>query len=419
MTDASMTDLVEANGRQYRRPARPTVVVCFDGFDPAYLERGLTDGILPALARCRDGGFSALADSVVPSFTNPNNTSIVTGVLPAMHGISGNYYLDRRTGEEVMVTDARLLRCETILGRMSQAGVRVAAVTAKDKLRRMLAHNLRGIAFSSQCAGEATEVENGISGVEALVGRGTPDQYDPDLSLFVMDAGVRLVEHGMAELLYLSLSDLVQHAFAPGEPASDQFHAAVDARIGRLIELGAVVGVVADHGMNDKARPDGTPRVVFLEDELEARFGVGAARVICPITDPFVRHHGALGSYVRVYARNGVEPGAMMAAVADLPGVELVLTGEAAAFRYGLPAEFEGDFAVIGDRGTVLGATAREHDLSGLAGHRLRSHGGLAEQRVPFLLSHPLTPEYQNRVSRGDLRNFDVFDFALNGVMQA
>ena len=250
-------DVMEVNGRGYRKPTRPTVIVCFDGFDPAYMDGGLAAGILPTLAHCRTEGFSGLADAVIPSFTNPNNTSIVTGVLPAVHGISGNYYLDRMSGEEVMVTDAKLMRCETILGRMSQAGVRVAAVTAKDKLRRMLSHNLRGIAFSSQCAGEATEAENGIGGVEAFVGRGTPSQYDSDLSLFVMDAGVRLIEHGMVDLLYLSLSDMVQHAYAPGMTESDGFHAAVDARIGRLIALGAVVGIVADHGMNDKANPDG------------------------------------------------------------------------------------------------------------------------------------------------------------------
>ncbi|MGX7709367.1 phosphonoacetate hydrolase [Methylobacterium sp. Gmos1] len=416
MTDLLMAGLVEVNGRRYRRPARPTVVLCFDGFDPAYLEQGLADGLLPALARFRSEGFSALAGAVVPSFTNPNNTSIVTGVLPAMHGISGNYYLNRETGQEVMVTDARLMRCETILGRMSQVGVRVAAVTAKDKLRRMLSHNLHGISFSSQCARDATEAENGIGDVEAFVGRSTPDQYDPDLSLFVMDAGVRLIEHSMVDLLYLSLSDLVQHAHAPGEPESDRFHAAIDSRIGRLIELGAVVGVVADHGMNDKANPDGTARVLFLQDELVRRFGNGAARVICPVTDPFVRHHGSLGSYVRVYARNGVDPDAMMAATAAMPGVELVLTGKEAATRFGLPEEFEGDLAVLGDHGTVIGASREEHDLSSLAGHRLRSHGGLAEQRVPFLLSHPLTTEYADRALIDALRSFDIFDFVLNGV---
>lgn len=411
-----MKNTITVNGRSYRKPTRPTVVVCFDGFDPAYLGKGLSDGILPSLARCQAQGFSSFADAIIPSFTNPNNTSIVTGVVPAVHGISGNFYLDRATGEEVMVTDGRLMRCETILGSMSQSGVRVAAVTAKDKLRRMLSHKLQGISFSSQCANEATVKENGIGDVEALVGRSTPDQYDPDLSLFVMDAGVRLVERGLVDLLYLSLSDLVQHAYAPGEPKSNEFHTAVDARIGRLIDLGAVVGVVADHGMNDKANTDGSPSVIFLQDELAKRFGEGAARVICPVTDPFVRHHGALGSYVRVYARNHSNVDELMAATAEIPGVELVLSGQDAADRFGLPVEFEGDFAVLSDAGTAIGATASEHDLSGLAGHRLRSHGGLSEQRVPFLMSHALTDVYSERAKKVGLKNYDIFEFVLNGA---
>lgn len=411
-----MTDSIEVNGRLYRKPRQPTVVVCFDGFDPDYLERGISDGILPRLAHFRSKGFSAIAAAVVPSFTNPNNTSIVTGVPPAVHGISGNYYLDRVTGKEVMVTDARLLRCETILGRMSHAGVRVAAVTAKDKLRRVLAHNLKGISFSSQCADQANEIENGIADVESLVGRSAPDQYDPDLSLFVMDAGIRLVERDMAELIYLSLSDLVQHSFAPGDPESDSFIAAVDSRIGRLVDLGAIVGVVADHGMSDKAHPDGTPRVIYLEDELAARCGKGSSRVICPITDPFTRHHGALGSYVRVYARNGTDVRTLMETASALPGITLVLSGEEAARRFELPVEFEGDFAVLSDGPTAIGSSASEHDLSGLAGHRLRSHGGIAEQAVPFLLSRRLTPEFAETASRRTLRTFDIFDFVLNGA---
>ena len=148
-----------------------------------------------------------------------------------------------------------------------------------------------------------------------MVGRARPDMYSADLSLFVLDAGLRLLASGAARLLYLSLSDYVQHGHAPGEPEADAFHRALDERVARFVELGAVVGLVADHGMNDK------PRVIFLEDELTRRFGAGAARVICPITDPFVRHHGALGSFVRVYARDGADIAAMMTASAALPGV--------------------------------------------------------------------------------------------------
>ena len=407
--------VVEVNGRMYRTPQQPTVVVCFDGCDPEYIRRGLADGILPTIAALRTNGFVGEAMAVVPTFTNPNNASIVTGAPPAMHGISGNYYLDRASGEERMITDGALMRCGTILAAMAGAGVKTAAVTAKDKLRLMLARGLQGINFSSEKADAVTLEANGIAHVEAMVGRPKPDQYSADLSLFVLDAGVKLLQQRAADLLYLSLSDFVQHAHAPGTAEADAFNRAVDERVGKLISLGAVVGVVADHGMNDKSRPDGAANVIFLEEELARRFGDGAVRVICPITDPFVRHHGALGSFVRVYMRKARDRAALMAACAELPGVEAVLDGETAATRFGLPLDLEGDFVVLGDAGTAVGASRTEHDLSGLSGARLRSHGGLGEQRVPFIVSQRLRADYLAAKSAG-LRNFDIFDAVLNGI---
>ncbi len=395
-----MTGTIELNGRRYQKPARPTVVICVDGFDPAYVERGIEDGIMPTIAGFARTGWLGTADAAMPTFTNPNNVSIVTGVPPSSHGIAGNYCLDRETGREIMMTDPGLMRSETILGLMSQVGVATAAVTAKDKLRRLLGRGLDGPCFSSECADP---------GVAAMVGRRRPDMYSADLSLFVLDAGLRLLERG-AQLLYLSLSDYVQHAHAPGDAPADAFHSAIDARLARFLEFGAVAGLTADHGMNDK------PCVVFLEDELAVRFGAAAARVICPITDPFVRHHGALGSFVRVYAGNPADIAAMIAASAALPGIAAVFDRVEAARRLELPFDREADFVVLGDAQTALGAARAAHDLSGLAGHRLRSHGGLGERRVPFVLSGRLAPEYRRRALAGGLRNFDIFDFALNGV---
>ena len=402
-----MPDLIELNGRRYRKPKRPTVVICVDGCDPEYLDRGIPDGVFPTIGSFRRNGYFGRADAAMPTFTNPNNVSIVTGAPPSIHGIAGNYYLDRETGREVMMTDERLMRCETILALMAGSGVKTAAVTAKDKLRKLLGRNLGGICFSSECAPPE---------VEAMVGRGKPDMYSADLSLFVLDAGIALLERQEADLVFLSLSDYVQHAHAPGDPAADTFHHAIDDRVRRFVELGAVIGLVADHGMNDKARPDGAPNVIFLEDALNERFGTGAVRVICPITDPFVRHHGALGSFVRVYVRRAADLAALMAASASIPGVALVLDGPEAARRFEMPVDREADFVVLGDANTAIGASRAEHDLSGLAGHRLRSHGGLGEQRVPFILSRPLTPDYLHLAETRRLRNFDIFDFALNGV---
>jgi len=412
--------MIELNGRSYRLLTRPTVVICADGFDPAYLEAGLAAGVLPAMAEWRKSGFCTIADAAMPTFTNPNNMSIVTGAAPSVHGISGNFALDRETGREVMMSDPAMLRSGTILALMSEAGVAVAAITAKDKLRRMLGRGLRiadnAICFSSEHADRCTEEEHGIAEVETLVGRATPDMYSADLSLFVLDAGIRLVEQGRAHLLYLSLSDYVQHGHAPDEPEALAFHQALDARLARFANLGCVVAVTADHGMNDKALEDGRPHVLYLEDMLNAEFGAGAVRVICPITDPFVRHHGALGSFVRVYRRDGADVTAMLHTIRALPGIDCVLTRDEASAEFELPYDREADLVVTGDRNTVIGATAAEHDLSGLAGHRLRSHGGSCEQRVPFLLSHPLSAEYLTTSESRRWRNFDIFDAALNGV---
>jgi phosphonoacetate hydrolase len=407
---------VSVNGRRYRAPDRPAVVICFDGCDPAYIERGVADGILPTIASFQKNGFYAIADAVVPTFTNPNNTSIVTGAPPALHGISGNYYLDRATGEERMITDASLMRCGTILAALAEAGVPTAAVTAKDKLRLMLSRELKGINFSSEYADRASVEKNGIGDVEEMVGRPKPDQYSGDLSIYVLDAGLRLLERKAAKLLYLSLSDFIQHAHAPGTPEANAFNRAVDERIAGLVAAGAVVGVVADHGMNDKSKPGGEPNVVFLQEELNKCFGDGAVRVICPITDPFVRHHGALGSFVRVYARKATDVAALMAASRALPGVEAVLDGAEAARCFELPLDLEGDFIVLGDANTVVGSARAEHDLSGLAGHRLRSHGGLGEQKVPFIVSRKLRPDWVS-ARAGSLRNFDIFDAVLNGAV--
>jgi phosphonoacetate hydrolase len=407
---------VTVNGRSYAAPKRPTVVIVVDGFDPAYLEHGFANGTLPKMKTFQELGFVGIADCSMPSTTNTNNTSIVTGVPPSVHGINGNYYLDAETGKEIMITDAKRLRCGTILGAFSEVGVQTAVVTAKDKLLKVLAYKMSGINFSSEYAHSANRKENEIEDVEKLVGRPQPDQYSADLSLFVLDAGVKILSSFRPDLMYLSTSDYVQHKHAPGEPEADSYHHAVDAVVGKLIALGATVAITADHGMNDKSAADGTPNVVYLEDELNSRFDAGSVRVICPIADPFVRHHGALGSFVRVHLRKTADVAAMMAFTRTLPGIELVLDKRQVCKQFDLPLDREGDFAVFSNRDTVVGARREDHNLSQLAGHRLRSHGGLGEQKVPFLLSRPLNAQYRKRVKDQPLHNYDIFDFALNGV---
>ncbi len=411
---------IELNGHSYRWPAAPVVVVCIDGGDPDYFSHAARAGLIPNIQRFMDEGFSTVVRGTVPSFTNPNNMSIVTGAPPAVHGISGNFYLERETGEAVMMTGPELLRSETLLCQFARAGLKVAAVTAKDKLRAQLGRGLdfsRGaICFSAQHADRCNLETHGITDVLGYVGWPLPDMYSAELSLFVLEAGVRLLADRRAHLLYLSLTDYIQHKHAPEDPAAEAFYARMDDAIGRLAAQGATVALTADHGMSDKAGEDGAPNVVWVQDELDAAFGTDTTRVICPITDPFVAHHGALGGFVRVYCDDAlVEP--VITHMRSRPGVEQVKSRQDACRAWDLPSDREGDVVVVSDRAPALGASERDHDLSELAGSRLRTHGGVAESAVPFVLSRPLNEAYAREAARGELRSHDIFRFALNGCL--
>jgi phosphonoacetate hydrolase len=346
--------------------------------------------------------------------------SIVTGTEPEVHGISDNFYLNCETNEPVVMTGPELLRTRSVMSEFSRHGTRVVSITAKDKLRQQLQKDmdLRGgsMSFSAQHAGQCTLAENGIENVLDFVGQPQPNMYSAELSLFVLDAGIKLLETRRPDILYLSLTDFIQHSHAPGAPVANQFYRDLDARFGRLAELGTIVALTADHGMNDKADANGKPNVIFLQDILDRDLGEGATTVICPITDAFVGHHGALGGFVRVYCHHGHRADEVLEIVSDRPGVAKAWSAESVARELEQPLDREGDVAVMGDEQTVIGGRAVDHDLSALKGSRLRTHGSLFEADVPFIISEPLNGQYAERGAAGGLRSRDLFDFVLNGV---
>jgi phosphonoacetate hydrolase len=405
MSDSTFT----VNGRRYRSPAQPVLAICADGWDPAYVDDALARSLMPRLSGAlAAGGVHTHGRAQVPTFTNPNNVTIITGVSAARHGIAGNHYRSA-DGSEVQVTDPSFLRAQTIHAGARAAGIGVLCVTAKDKLRRLLATG--GVpAFSAEKAHEQT-LEDG-TGIIAASGLGpNPDIYDWRLSPYTIDLAVALAPHYDAQLIYASLTDFVQHSAAPGEPLADDFYVAVDLSIGRALDAGFIVGLAADHGMNAKVNPDGSPRVQFLDDVL-SRAGIHSAHTLCPITDPYVAHHAALGSLAWVHLDDLSELAAARAALAGLKGVEAVLDRSAAADAFDLPTDRIGDLIVLADAATVLGKSAEHHDLSQLHG-TLRSHGGLHERRVPIIISHPLRA---GALDGRDLRNRDLHDLLLNQI---
>lgn len=409
---------IAVNGRRYRLPKQPVVVVCVDGSEPGYIERAVEAGQAPWFGKVLGNGANLVGDCVVPSFTNPNNLSIVTGRPPEVHGICGNYFLDPETGKEVMMNDPKFLRVETLFPAFQRAGCRIAVVTAKDKLRGLLGKGLelgagKACAFSSEKSDKATLAENGIDKVNELVGMAVPDVYSAALSEFVFAAGVKLMERDRPEIMYLSTTDYIQHKHAPGTPVANAFYAMMDGYLAKLDAMGCTIVVTADHGMNAKFGSDGQPDVIYLQDLFDGWLGKDEARVILPITDPYVVHHGALGSFAVVYLPQGTTAPDAAAKLKALPGIEAALSKAEAAARFELPADRLGDLIVVSTKHKVLGTSAARHDLSGLT-EPLRSHGGISEQKVPLICNRKLADG--TVAGSRHWRNFDAFDLALNLV---
>ena len=385
-----MCALVHVNGRDYRSPGDPVVIVCLDGSCFDYISKAASAGDAPFLGSLVASGRLRMVDAAMPTFTNPNNVSIVTGVPPSQHGISGNFFLERETQQAVMMNDASFLRAPTILAAFSQTGAHVVAITAKDKLRTLLAAELRGTCESAEQKGVPV--------------------YSAALSEYVLRRGVQLMRSQPVDLMYLSTSDFVQHAHAPGSTVANAFYRTIDEQLAMLDALGATVVVTADHGMEAKTDEAGRPRIIFLQDRCDEWTRRGAVKVVLPITDPYIAHHGSLGSFGLAYVENESDRATVMRRLSALTGIDGVFEREDACARFELPPDRTGDVVVLADRDHVLGTRPADHDLSGLNGP-LRSHGGLAEQRVPLLFNRRLRCE-EGR----PLRNFDAFWVALNAL---
>ncbi len=408
---------VVANERVYPTPKVPAIAICLDGCEPEYLEVAIAKGLMPNLKRMREEGTDRLAHSVIPSFTNPNNLSIATGRPPIVHGICGNYLIDPDSGEEVMMNDVRFLRAPTIFSQFYDAGFRVAMVTAKDKLRALLGAGLkfdegRAVAFSSERSGETTMAEHGIDNASKWLGMDVPEVYSAELSEFVFAAGVKLLKEFKPDVMYLSTTDYIQHKFAPEQQGALDFYAMFDRYLGELDALGAAIVVTADHGMKPKHLPDGSPAVVYAQDLMDEWLGKDAARVILPITDPYVVHHGALGSFATAYLPEGADQDEIIAKLKATEGITHVLTKAEAIEQFELPGDRIGDIVMVSGENICIGTSEHRHDLAALK-EPLRSHGGLTEQEVPFIVNRVI-----DLPNQPVLRNFDAFFYATTAAAQ-
>ena len=412
-----MTNTLSINNREYPSALNQTsIVICLDGSQKEYIDEASKLNLTPNLDDIIQKGEYLMAHSAIPSFTNPNNISIVTGQPSSVHGICGNFFYTPETGKEVMMNDPQYLRAPTIFEKFYQAGAKIALVTAKDKLRTLLGNGLKfsenkTICFSAEKSDQATKIENGIDNVNDWLGMPVPEVYSQDLSEFVMAAGVKLMEEFKPDIMYLSTTDYIQHKYAPGHEVANKFYSMFDKYIGQLDEIGATIIITADHGMKPKSKEDGSPNAIFLQDHLDDKFNKNKTKVILPITDPYVVHHGALGSFATIYLEDKNDLGDVMMEIKKIKDIEVVLNKEEGCSQYNLPKDRMGDIICMSSEFMTIGSSKDKHNLSGL-NEPLRSHGGLHEREVPFIVNKKM-PQID---SSKQLYNYDAFYYAISGT---
>ena len=413
-----MSSPIEINERQYPGiPSSTAIVICLDGSQKEYFEEASKLNLTPNIDSFKKNGEDLLVNSAIPSFTNPNNISIVTGRPSSVHGICGNFFYTPSTGEEVMMNDPQFLRAPTIFQKYYEQGAKIAIVTAKDKLRKLLSHGLkfnesRAICFSSEKSDQANLNENGIEDVNNWLGMEVPNVYSQGLSEFVMAAGVKILNEFNPNIMYLSTTDFIQHKYAPGDEVANAFYAMFDRYIGQLNVNNNSIIVTADHGMQPKSRSDGSPNAIFLQDILDEALGKNMAKVILPITDPYVVHHGALGSFATIYLSDKSKINDAIEEINKIEDIEVVLTNKEGCAQYDLPTDRMGDIICMSSQNSTIGSAEKAHDLSKLK-EPLRSHGGLHEREVPFISNKKINLNDANI----KLNNYDAFYHAISGAM--
>ncbi len=339
--------------------ARTTVLVMIDGLDPEYLAACPA----PNLQRFASDGFCVTGSGMMPSVTNVNNTTMVTGHYPAQHGIVSNYWLDRQAGIEEYVESGEFICAETIFAQCRRRGGRSLLAASKDKLRRLLGDDT-DLAFSSE-----------LPTAQAVTAVGDPpDVYSLEVNAWTINAAREALRAEHYDLAFIATTDYAMHAYGPEHPESRRHVAILDEALGQLVadvpDLQLLI--TADHGMSDKRRMLNLPAVL-------RKHGI-AARAVPIIKDLYVVHHSNLGGCIFLHLEDHRALDDALEILRETDGIEEALPRTEAARRFSLMEERIGDIVVTGSADVVFGDPAEVSLRPGL-----RSHGSAHEQQVPII----------------------------------
>ena len=339
---------------------KPVILVCLDGCSWEYISSSKG----PNLMGIEQAGTIAHCKSMVPTVTNVNNASILTGEFPKEHGITGNYYFEKSRKSMIYMDSPSFLECKTLLEMASSRGQTTLFLTVKDKLRRLLG---RGVTTSFS-------VEKPPAWILKKLGS-PPNIYSSNSSVWLIDSALEVLKRRSYDMVFISTTDYVFHKFAPGSEVAREYIGAISEKIGQLGTKDIVVGIVSDHGMNKKRLK------VDLEKLLSERRL--KAKMIPIIKDEYEEHHQNLGGAVYIYLEKRALSSKAAEILRDQDGVEAALTRNEAVRKFHLPTNRIGDLLVLGNVEAVF-----SHVDKGLYEDvDVRSHGSLHEQEVPFILN--------------------------------
>ena len=344
---------------------RKAIVVCLDGCAPEYIQKSDVPNIRNL---CKHGYLVENGHSIIPTVTNVNNVSIITGVYPEEHGITTNFHYDRSSGEEIYMESPDFIMTKTIFQMATKQKLKSVLLTSKDKLCALLSRGAQ-LAFSAESPPEWIVRKIGSP----------PHIYSIEVNAWLFKAAQATIKEWNPDLLYLTTTDYAMHKHRPEDSESKKSMQMIDQCIGNLAKSfgdaeETLLCITADHGMSDKNRAVNL-EVILLEVGIKSK-------VLPTVKDRYMLHHSGLGgsAYVYLEDQENVEKAADL--ILNTEGVEEVLDRGEALKRYHLYYDRIGDLLVFGEKDYVFGYI-KDHDFLDV---HIRSHGSLYEQRVPIIV---------------------------------
>lgn len=345
--------------------SQKVIVIMMDGFGDDYY----SNSDMPTLRSMAKKGIYKVVPSLMPSVTNVNNASIITGVPPDINGITGNAFLNPATGKEELTEDPDLVLTPTIFERAHKAGVLSMLFSCKTKTVRLLS---RGA--DDTLAWETASAE----WLQRLGAK--PDIYSREVNYWMMEAALYTLQHDLGVgLLYIHTTDYPMHTWAPESAESREHLRKMDDYLARLIQAApdAAILITADHTVHHKS-------LCWDLDKACANRGVPVRAAINPEKDKYFKHHMGMGGSEYIYLKSDSDREKVRDTILRLKGVKEVITRKEAARRYHLMPARIGDLVVLADSNTVFGQL--ESMESQALPDTYRTHGSLYEARVPVFI---------------------------------